>query len=178
MAIHIRRRELIFTLGGAAAAWPLAARAQQGERMRRIGVLMPFSADDAESQTRIAAFSQALALSGWTIGRNVRIETRWGARVSNAFTVTRWNWPRSRPTSSSPMASRQSGRHACRAHFPVARRGREIVRRLAGQSRSRCFEVMESALGSLAPAQVQLASEALWIVSLGGRRVAAICNAR
>ena len=74
------RRRAFITLIGGAAAWPLVARAQQAERMRRIGVLMPFSADDAESQTRIAAFSQALALSGWTIGRNVRIETRWGAR--------------------------------------------------------------------------------------------------
>jgi putative ABC transport system substrate-binding protein len=77
---QIERRTFVTLLGGAAAAWPLVVRAQQGERMRRIGVLMPFSADDAESQTRIAAFSQALALSGWTIGRNVRIETRWGAR--------------------------------------------------------------------------------------------------
>jgi putative tryptophan/tyrosine transport system substrate-binding protein len=75
----IRRREFIRLLGGAAAAWPLAARAQQPERMRHIGVLMPFSADDAESQTRMGAFLQTLALSGWTIGRNLRIDTRWGA---------------------------------------------------------------------------------------------------
>jgi putative tryptophan/tyrosine transport system substrate-binding protein len=80
MAIYIRRREFILTLGGAAAAWPLAARAQQPERMRHIGVLMPFFADDVESQTRMGAFLQTLALSGWTIGRNVRIDTRWGAR--------------------------------------------------------------------------------------------------
>src|SRR6266511_2034087 len=72
----IKRREFITLLGGA-AAWPLAARAQQSERMRRIGVLMPFSADDAESQTRMGAFLQTLALSGWTIGRNVRIDTHW-----------------------------------------------------------------------------------------------------
>jgi putative ABC transport system substrate-binding protein len=74
-----KRREFITLLGGA-AAWPLAARAQQPQRMRHIGVLMPFSADDAESQTRMGAFLQTLALSGWTIGRNVRIDTRWGAR--------------------------------------------------------------------------------------------------
>jgi putative tryptophan/tyrosine transport system substrate-binding protein len=76
MKVIIRRRELI-ALGGAAVSWPLAARAQQAERMRRIGVLMPFSADDAESQTRMRAFLQTLALSGWTIGRNVRIDTHW-----------------------------------------------------------------------------------------------------
>jgi putative tryptophan/tyrosine transport system substrate-binding protein len=72
-----RKRKFLATLGGAAAAWPLAAHAQQAERMRRIGVLMPFSADDAESQTRMGAFLQTLALSGWTIGRNVRIDTHW-----------------------------------------------------------------------------------------------------
>ena len=73
---NIRRRDFV-TLLVSAAAWPLAARAQQGERMRRIGVLMPFTADDAETQTRMGAFLQALALSGWTIGHNVRIDVRW-----------------------------------------------------------------------------------------------------
>ena len=73
----MRRREFISLLGGAAVAWPLAARAQGNARMRRIGVLMPFAADDAETQTRMGAFLQALALSGWTIGRNVRIDIRW-----------------------------------------------------------------------------------------------------
>jgi putative ABC transport system substrate-binding protein len=72
----VKRRELI-TLLGAAAAWPLAARAQQSERMRRIGVLLPAAADDAEYQARVGAFLQALALLGWTIGRNVEIDTRW-----------------------------------------------------------------------------------------------------
>jgi putative tryptophan/tyrosine transport system substrate-binding protein len=73
----MKRRELIVLLGGAAVAWPLAARAQQGERMRRIGVLLPAAADDPEWQARVGAFLQALALLGWTIGRNVRIDTRW-----------------------------------------------------------------------------------------------------
>jgi hypothetical protein len=67
----------ITLLGGAAAAWPLAAHAQQGERMRRIGVLLPATADDPEFQARIGAFLQGLQQSGWTIGRNVRIDTRW-----------------------------------------------------------------------------------------------------
>ena len=72
----MKRREVI-TLLGAAAAWPLAAGAQQAERMRRIGVLLPAAADDPEWQARLAAFHQGLALLGWTIGRNVRIDTRW-----------------------------------------------------------------------------------------------------
>jgi putative tryptophan/tyrosine transport system substrate-binding protein len=76
MAIHIRRREFIFTLGGAAAAWPLAARAQQSERMRHIGVLMPQAADDPVLQERNAAFLQALQQLGWTVGRNLRIDYR------------------------------------------------------------------------------------------------------
>src|SRR4051812_34579396 len=75
----MRRREFI-TLLGSAAAWPLAARAQQpGERMRRIGVLVNTTADDPEGQARIAAFHQALQEWGWTLGRNTRIDVRWGA---------------------------------------------------------------------------------------------------
>jgi putative tryptophan/tyrosine transport system substrate-binding protein len=73
----MRRREFITMLGGAAAIHPLIARAQQPERMRRIGILLPAAADDAEFQARFEAFLQALALLGWTIGRNVRIDTRW-----------------------------------------------------------------------------------------------------
>jgi putative ABC transport system substrate-binding protein len=75
----VRRREFITLFGGAAAAWPLAARAQQPERMRRIGVLMNLAADDAEGQARIVAFLQELQRLGWTDGRNVRIDFRWAA---------------------------------------------------------------------------------------------------
>ena len=75
----IGRREFNTLLGGAAAAWPLAARAQQPERVRRIGVLLPAAANDPRLQTFLAAFHQALALLGWTVGRNVRIDTRWAA---------------------------------------------------------------------------------------------------
>jgi putative tryptophan/tyrosine transport system substrate-binding protein len=74
----VRRRAFLTLLGGA-AAWPLTARAQQGEPMRRIGVLMSLAADDAEGQARLAAFSQGLQQLGWIDGRNVRIDTRWGA---------------------------------------------------------------------------------------------------
>jgi putative ABC transport system substrate-binding protein len=73
------RREFITLLGGAAAVWPLAARAQQGERMRRIGVLHNFAADDPLGQARNGVFLQGLQQAGWTIGRNVQIETRWAA---------------------------------------------------------------------------------------------------
>ena len=75
----MRRRDFIKVIAGSAVAWPLAARAQQPERMRRIGVLMSLAADDPEGQARIAAFLQGLAQLGWTDGRNVRIDLRWGA---------------------------------------------------------------------------------------------------
>src|SRR5258708_6291549 len=75
----MKRREFITLLGGAAVAWPLAARAQQTGRMRRIGVLMNFAADDPEGQARIAAFHQGLQERSWTLGRNTRIDVRWGA---------------------------------------------------------------------------------------------------
>src|SRR6202048_1653561 len=75
----MRRREFISLLGGTATAWPLAARAQQGERMRRIGVLMHLAADDPEGQSRLAAFLQGLQEAGWAVGRNVTIDVRWAA---------------------------------------------------------------------------------------------------
>ncbi len=73
----MRRRE--FIAGGIAAAWPLAARAQQGERMRRIGVLSSLTADDAEGGVRHAAFLQELQRLGWTVSQNLRIDARWSA---------------------------------------------------------------------------------------------------
>ena len=78
MPVTIGRREFIFTLGGSAAVWPLAARAQQPGPMRRIGVLMNRAADDQDGQARLAAFQQALQQLGWSDGRNVRMDTRWG----------------------------------------------------------------------------------------------------
>ena len=71
------RREFITLLGGA-VAWPLAAPAQQGERVRRVGVLVPFDENDPEGKRRVSAFTQALAGLGWTDGRNVRTDLRWG----------------------------------------------------------------------------------------------------
>jgi ABC-type uncharacterized transport system substrate-binding protein len=81
----VKRREFITLLGGAAAAWPLAARGQQPERMRRIGVLMNLAADDAEGQARIAEFLQGLQQLGWTEGGNVRIDYRWAAGDTGRF---------------------------------------------------------------------------------------------
>jgi putative tryptophan/tyrosine transport system substrate-binding protein len=75
----MRRREFITLLGGAAAAWPLAARGQQGERMRRVGVLQTTAADDPDGQARNAGFLQELQKLGWTEGRNIRIDVRWNA---------------------------------------------------------------------------------------------------
>ena len=75
----MKRRDFITLLGGAAAVWPLAARAQQGGRMRRVGVLQNLASDDPAEQARLMAFGQGLQELGWTIGRNVRIENRWSA---------------------------------------------------------------------------------------------------
>ena len=83
----MRRREFITLVGGAAAAWPLATRAQQNERVRRIGVLLPANADDTVFQARLGAFQQELALLGWAIGRNVRIDIRWAS--TNASEIRR-----------------------------------------------------------------------------------------
>jgi putative ABC transport system substrate-binding protein len=85
----VKRREFIKLLGGGAAAtWPLTARAQQPERMRRIGILVSLGADDQQGQTRRAAFVQRLRELGWTEGGNVRIETRWTA--GNAMDIRKY----------------------------------------------------------------------------------------
>ena len=80
----MKRREFIMLLGGA-AAWPLAARAQQGERVRRIGVLMNLAANDPEALRRMTAFVQGLQQRGWTEGGNVRIDIRWAAGSTDRF---------------------------------------------------------------------------------------------
>src|SRR5215467_15652773 len=73
----MRRRDFITLIGGAAAAWPLAASAQQAERMRPIGVLMAYAESDPEGQAWVAAFREALQKLDWVEGRNIRIDTRW-----------------------------------------------------------------------------------------------------
>src|SRR5947209_17889745 len=79
LGADMRRRELVGVIGGTAALWPLLARAQQPDRMRRIGVLMSVAENDPEGQARMAAFLHGLQQLGLTNGRNVRIETRWAA---------------------------------------------------------------------------------------------------
>ena len=84
----MKRRDFIKVIGGGAALWPIAARAQQGgERVRRISVIVPAAADDLVFQARVAAFHQGLQQAGWTIGRNVHIDTRWA--TTNAAEIRR-----------------------------------------------------------------------------------------
>src|SRR5262249_50690177 len=82
---QVKRRDFITLLGGAAVVWPLAARAQQREQMRRIGVLVSAVEVDPKQLEYITAFAQGLAELGWSVGRNVRIEYRWGAGDLNRF---------------------------------------------------------------------------------------------
>ena len=115
----MRRREFLGVLGSAAAAWPLAARAQQPERMRRIGVLMNVAADDPEGQARIAAFLQGLQQLGWTDGRNVRIDVRWGAGDADRHRKIRGGIGRAR-------AGRHPGRWQLRPWRPLLQATRTV----------------------------------------------------
>ena len=81
----MKRREFITLLGGAAAAWPWAVRAQQPERIRLLGVLMNLAGDDREGRARLAAFQDGLLQLGWIEGRNVRLDIRWGAGDAERF---------------------------------------------------------------------------------------------
>ena len=78
MTVTIGRRELLAALGGAVAGWPLVARAQQGERMRRVGVLYALDAGDAEAEARNRVFEQSLRALGWTVGQDLKIDYRYG----------------------------------------------------------------------------------------------------
>ena len=95
----MRRRQFIALLSSA-AAWPLAARAQRAERMRRIGVLMPLDENDPAAKPSVSAFIQALAGLGWTDSRNVRMDLRWGGGDIIGYERSRRSWSACNPTSS------------------------------------------------------------------------------
>jgi putative ABC transport system substrate-binding protein len=101
----VNRREFITLLGGAAVAWPLAARAQQSERVRRIGVLMPLTADDADEQTLMPIFVQGVQQLGWTEGRNLRIDFRGAGANPDDSRKYAAELVAPRPTSSYPLAA-------------------------------------------------------------------------
>ena len=90
----MKRRDFITLLGGTAATWPLAALAQQGERVRRVGMLLPATADDSEYPMLVKAFVQGLQQLGWTEGRNVRIDTVWPEVASTLTVDMQMSWLR------------------------------------------------------------------------------------
>jgi len=99
----MRRRDFIKAIAGSAAVWPLAARAQQPEQVRRIGALINRGADDPQGDVGVAAFKQVLQQLGWSDGRNVRMDIRWG--VNDVDLTRRYaTWSRSRRMSSWPLA--------------------------------------------------------------------------
>ena len=99
----MRRRDFIKAIAGSAAVWPLAARAQQPEQVRRIGALINRDADDPQGEVGVAAFKQVLQQLGWSDGRNVRMDIRWG--VNDVDLTRRYaTWSRSRRMSSWPLA--------------------------------------------------------------------------
>jgi hypothetical protein len=108
----MKRREFILAFAGsaAAAAWPLAARAQQGERVRRVGVLMPHVQNNSVALARIAALTQELQRLGWNAGRNLAIDVRFPAPSPPAFANRRPSWRRPPPTSSLRTAAWRSDR--------------------------------------------------------------------
>jgi hypothetical protein len=99
------RREFIMLLGGAAAAWPLAARAQQGQGMRRVGVVMNVAESDEEGQANVTAFVQRLKELGWTDDRNLHLDIRWGAGDRVRTGNMQGSWSHSRQTPFSPSAA-------------------------------------------------------------------------
>ena len=100
MSICLRRREFVAALGGAAVAWPLAAHAQQGDRVRRIGVLMAGDENDPLAKSLVSAFTQAFAHLGWADGRNVRMDLRWADDINRMRARSRRSWSACNPTSS------------------------------------------------------------------------------
>src|SRR5262245_10284859 len=108
--VNMRRREFITLLGGATATWPLAARAQQRERMRRVGVLMAIAADDPQAHRRMTAFVQGLQELGWADGRNIPSTPVGPQATPTACVDRRRNWSRWHRTSFWPLAAPSLGR--------------------------------------------------------------------
>ena len=140
--LDLRRRDFITLLGGVAPSWPLAAGAQQADRVRRIGVLMPLAADDREAPARIAAFHQGLQQLGWNVGRNVRIEYRWGAGDPERIRKSITELIDLAPDVIWPVAARR-WHHCCRRlarcrSFSCCRSGRRRLCRQLGAARRQC----------------------------------------
>jgi len=129
MTVTIGRRELLAALGGAAAAWPLAARAQRGERVRRIGVLMGWPESDREAQSEHASFVQELQKLGWSEGRNLRINTRWWIpadpdsthRFAKELVALQPDLILSQSTTATAARNCGTPRNSLAAHFPARR---------------------------------------------------------
>ena len=102
----MRRRTVIEGIAALAAVWPFAARAQQSNTVRRVGVLMNFRADEPEGQARVRAFTQGLQKLGWSEGSNLQIDTRWRETIPVSIGDTRRSWSSPHRTSSLPPPAR------------------------------------------------------------------------
>ena len=145
----MKRREFIPLLGGAAAAWPLAAGAQQTERMQRLAVLMPHAESDRQGQAFVAAFREKLQKFGWAEGRNLRIDTRWAAANMELNTAicerTRRTAARSHSFGKhthhcSAAATNAYHRHHFRERFQSSRRRLPRQPAAAGRQRHRFYQ--------------------------------------
>jgi hypothetical protein len=150
----MKRRKFITLLGGAAATWPLAARAQQGERMRRVGVLVAAAADDPEYQARNVAFLQSLQQLGWADDRNVRIDTRWATtnsddvgRIGSAGAGRPRGCHRHHNSCGATASDPHSADLVCGRHRPGRRRVRREPR-AAGRQRDRVHDVRISSIST------------------------------
>ena len=129
----VRRRELIALLGGAAVAWPIAARAQ-GDRTRHVGVLMTTAEDDPDTQARHAAFVQGLEQLSWTDGRNLRIDARWGGGNPDETRADGLETSRASPGGESPLPASPPAAHALQAATRRHRRAGLTTRAVLDQA--------------------------------------------
>ena len=137
------RREFINLLADAATAWPLAARAQQGERMRRIGVLMPLAADDPVAQGRNAAFLQGLQPLGWTVGQSIQIEYRWSGGNDEVISS-----PNERAVACASFVVNSATRAPAQTCYGVVRERHDAVDAQSASGRSCCQRVTTPAMAA------------------------------